>query len=133
ESIVRLAEGAYARYGFKDFKLKGGVMSGREEMKAIAGIKARFPEARVTLDPNGAWSLEEAIALCQGQGHLLAYAEDPGGPDNGCGGRGIMAEFRRATGILPATHMVATDWRQMEHSLRLDAVDIPLADPNYWT
>ncbi|WP_312977598.1 enolase C-terminal domain-like protein [Stutzerimonas nitrititolerans] len=133
ESIVRLAEGAYARYGFKDFKLKGGVMSGHEEMKAIAGIKARFPEARVTLDPNGAWSLEEAIALCQGQGHLLAYAEDPCGPENGYSGREIMAEFKRATGIPTATNMVATDWRQMGHSLRLDAVDIPLADPHFWT
>lgn len=133
ESIVRLAEAAYARYGFKDFKLKGGVMPGSEEMQAIAGIKARFPEARVTLDPNGAWSLKEAIALCKGQGHLLAYAEDPCGPENGYSGREIMAEFRRATGIPTATNMVATDWRQMGHSLRLDAVDIPLADPHFWT
>jgi len=133
ESIVRLAEAAYARYGFKDFKLKGGVMFGSEEMQAIAGIKARFPDARVTLDPNGAWSLEEAIALCKGQGHLLAYAEDPCGPENGYSGREIMAEFKRATGIPTATNMVATDWRQMGHSLRLDAVDIPLADPHFWT
>jgi len=29
--------------------------------------------------------------------------------------------------------MVATDWRQMAHSLSLQAVDIPLADPHYWT
>ena len=133
ESIVRLAETAYARYGFKDFKLKGGVMPGSEEMQAIAGIKARFPDARVTLDPNGAWSLKEAIALCKGQGHLLAYAEDPCGPENGYSGREIMAEFKRATGIPTATNMVATDWRQMGHSLRLDAVDIPLADPHFWT
>ena len=133
ESIVRLAEAAYERYGFKDFKLKGGVMSGSEEMQAIAGIKARFPDARVTLDPNGAWSLEEAITLCKGQSHLLAYAEDPCGPENGYSGREIMAEFKRATGIPTATNMVATDWRQMGHSLRLDAVDIPLADPHFWT
>lgn len=133
ESIVRLAEAAYERYGFKDFKLKGGVMFGSEEMQAIAGIKARFPDARVTLDPNGAWSLEEAITLCKGQSHLLAYAEDPCGPENGYSGREIMAEFKRATGIPTATNMVATDWRQMGHSLRLDAVDIPLADPHFWT
>ena len=30
-----------------------------------------------------------------------------------------MAEFRRATGIPTATNMVATDWRQMHHSLLL--------------
>ncbi|MBW8336935.1 MAG: glucarate dehydratase [Pseudomonas sp.] len=133
DAIARLAEAAAARYGFADFKLKGGVMRGAEEMQAIAAIKARFPDARVTLDPNGAWSLDEAIALCKGQGHLLAYAEDPCGPENGYSGREIMAEFKRATGIPTATNMVATDWRQMGHSLRLESVDISLADPHFWT
>ncbi len=133
EAIARQAASAADRYGFRDFKLKGGVMHGSEEMEAVAAIKARFPDARVTLDPNGAWSLAEAIALCKGQGHLLAYAEDPCGPENGFSGREVMAEFRRATGIPTATNMVATDWRQMGHSVRLDAVDIPLADPHFWT
>jgi glucarate dehydratase len=132
-AIVALAEATVERYGFRDFKLKGGVMHGAEEMEAVAGIKARFPDARVTLDPNGAWGLDEAIALCRGQGHLLAYAEDPCGPENGYSGREVMAEFRRATGIPTATNMVATDWRQMAHSYLLGAVDIPLADPHFWT
>ena len=44
-----------------------------------------------------------------------------------------MAEFRRATGLRTATNMVATDWRQLEHALKLEAVDIPLADPHFWT
>lgn len=132
-AIVAQAEAAVARYGFRDFKLKGGVMRGAREMEAVAGIKARFPDARVTLDPNGAWSLREAIDLCRGQGHILAYAEDPCGPQDGYSGREIMAEFRRATGIPTATNMVATDWRQMAHSHLLGAVDIPLADPHFWT
>jgi len=131
--IVELAEATVDKYGFKDFKLKGGVMRGAEEMEAVTAIKKRFPDSRVTLDPNGAWSLREAIDLCKGQGHILAYAEDPCGPENGYSGREIMAEFRRATGIPTATNMVATDWRQMAHSHLLGAVDIPLADPHFWT
>lgn len=133
EGIVRQAEAAADRYGFGDFKLKGGVMQGELEMEAIARIKRRFPDARVTLDPNGAWSLDQAIALCKGRGDLLAYAEDPCGPEDGYSGREVMAEFRRATGLATATNMVATDWRQMGHSLLLQAVDIPLADPHFWT
>jgi glucarate dehydratase len=132
-AIVELAEASVEKYGFKDFKLKGGVMRGAEEMQAVTAIKQRYPDARVTLDPNGAWSLREAIELCRGQGHILAYAEDPCGPENGYSGREIMAEFRRATGIPTATNMVATDWRQMAHSHLLGAVDIPLADPHFWT
>ena len=133
ESIVRQAEAAVDRYGFSDFKLKGGVMRGEDEINAIRGIKNRFPKARVTLDPNGAWSLDEAIALCKGQGKIMAYAEDPCGPEAGYSGREIMAEFKRATGIPTATNMIATDWRQLNHSLKLDSVDIPLADPHFWT
>ncbi|MEW6721169.1 MAG: enolase C-terminal domain-like protein [Thermodesulfobacteriota bacterium] len=131
--IVRLAEAAHERYGFADFKLKGGVMDGASEMEAVAALARRFPGARVSLDPNGAWSLDEAVRICRGRQDVLAYAEDPCGPENGYSGREVMAEFRRAAGIPTATNMVATDWRQMGHSVRLDAVDIPLADPHFWT
>ncbi|HVU33820.1 MAG TPA: enolase C-terminal domain-like protein [Opitutaceae bacterium] len=131
--IVRLAEAAQADYGFDDFKLKGGVLAGAEEMEAVAALKARFPTARITVDPNGAWSLEEAIGLCHGRTDLLAYAEDPCGAEAGYSGREIMAEFRRATGMATATNMVATDWRELHHAFQLNAVDIPLADPHFWT
>jgi glucarate dehydratase len=133
EAIVRLAEAAHARYGFRDFKLKGGVLSGEQEIETIARLAARFPEARITLDPNGAWLLEDAIRLCRGRQDILAYAEDPCGAEDGFSGREVMAEFRTATGLPTATNMIATDWREMGHAIQLHAVDIPLADPHFWT
>jgi len=133
ESIVRQAEAAHARYGFKDFKLKGGVLEGEQEIEAIKALAKRFPEARITLDPNGCWSLKEAINLCKGMHGILAYAEDPCGAEEGYSGREVLAEFRRATGLPTATNMIATDWRQMAHTIMLQSVDIPLADPHFWT
>jgi glucarate dehydratase len=133
KAVVRLAEAARERYGFRHYKLKGGVLSGGEEMEAIVALAERFPDARITLDPNGAWSLREAIELCRGRHSVLAYAEDPCGAEGGYSGREIMAEFRRATGIPTATNMIATDWRELKHAVRLDAVDIVLADPHFWT
>ncbi|ALS64706.1 glucarate dehydratase [Pandoraea apista] len=133
EAIVRLAEAAHARYGFQDFKLKGGVLNGNAEIEAVTALAKRFPQARVTLDPNGAWSLAEAIRLCRDKHGVLAYAEDPCGAENGYSGREVMAEFRRATGLPTATNMIATDWRQMGHAIQLQSVDIPLADPHFWT
>ena len=133
EAIVRLAEATHDLYGFVDFKLKGGVLRGEAEIEAVTALAKRFPKARVTLDPNGAWSLEEAIRLCKDMHGILAYAEDPCGAEAGFSGREIMAEFRRATGLPTATNMIATDWRQLAHALRLGAVDIPLADPHFWT
>ena len=133
KSIVRLAEAAHGRYGFKDFKLKGGVLRGEEEIEAIVALSERFPDARITLDPNGGWLLKDAIRLCQGRHKELAYAEDPVGAEGVFSGREVMAEFRRATGLMTATNMVATDWREMAHTIQLQAVDIPLADPHFWT
>lgn len=131
--LLRLAETAQARYGFRDFKLKGGVFAGSFEMEAATALAERFPGARITLDPNGAWSLREAIELCQEKQSVLAYAEDPCGAEQGFSGREIMAEFRRATGMPTATNMVATDWRQLQHAAQLHAIDILLADPHFWT
>ncbi|ADU36113.1 glucarate dehydratase [Variovorax paradoxus] len=133
EAIVRLAEATHARYGFTDFKLKGGVLRGEEEVEAIRALHERFPKARVTLDPNGGWLLADAIRLCRDLHGVMAYAEDPCGAEGVFSGREVMAEFRRATGLPTATNMVATDWREMVHSLSLQSVDIPLADPHFWT
>jgi glucarate dehydratase len=132
-SIVALAEAAEARYGFTNFKLKGGVLHGEAEIETAQALAHRFPKARITLDPNGAWSLDEAVRLCRGQHDVLAYAEDPCGAENGFSGREILCEFRRATGLRTATNMIATDWRQMGHAILLQSVDIPLADPHFWT
>lgn len=133
ESVVRLAEAAYEKYGFNDFKLKGGVLDGFEEAEAITALAKRFPEARITLDPNGAWSLDEAVKIGKQLKGVLTYAEDPCGAEQGYSGREVMAEFRRATGLPTATNMIATDWRQMGHTISLQSVDIPLADPHFWT
>jgi len=133
ETIVAQAEATQERFGFQDFKLKGGVLAADQEAAAVKALAKRFPQARITLDPNGAWSLAEAIRVGRDLKDTLAYAEDPCGAEGGFSGREIMAEFRRATGLRTATNMVATDWRQLEHALKLEAVDIPLADPHFWT
>ena len=133
QAIVRQAEAAREKYGFNDFKLKGGVLRGEEEVQAITALHERFPQARVTLDPNGGWLLKDAVRLMRDMRDVVAYAEDPCGTEDGFSGREVMAEFRRATGLPTATNMVATDWRQLTHALSLQSVDIPLADPHFWT
>lgn len=133
QAIVDLAKAAYDKYGFEDFKLKGGVLAGGEELKAVQALKETFPNARITLDPNGGWLLKEALALAPELKKVLAYCEDPCGAENGFSGREIMAEFRQESGMPTATNMIDTDWRQMRHCIALRSVDIPLADPHFWT
>ncbi|MCL2893410.1 enolase C-terminal domain-like protein [Brenneria tiliae] len=133
ESIIRLAEAAKDLYGFNDFKLKGGVHQGDYEIETVKALLKHFPGSRVTVDPNASWSLEEAIRLGLEVKGQIPYIEDPCGAEHGFSGRETLAEFKRATGIPVATNMIANDWRQLNHALQLNAIDIPLADPHFWT
>ena len=120
------------RYGFKDFKLKGGVLPGEQEIDTARALKS-VSRMRASPSTLTARLLDEAIALCKGLQDVLTYAEDPCGAEQGFSGREVMAEFRRATGLPVATNMIATNWREMGHAVMLNAVDIPLADPHFWT
>lgn len=133
EDIVRLAKAAYKRYGFKTFKLKGGVFDGEKEVGVMRALHDAFPNAKLDLDPNGAWSLNQALHYADELKDILHYIEDPCGAESGFSGREILAEFQQKTHMPTATNMVDTDWRQMAHSLVLNAVSIPLADPHFWT
>jgi len=132
ERIVEEAQALADKYGFQNFKLKGGVLAGEEEMEALRALKKQFPNARINIDPNGAWSLDEAIALCKNMHDVITYVEDPCGPEAGYSGREIMREFKNATQFQVATNMIATDWRQFYHTVSLNACDIILSDPHFW-
>ena len=132
ERIVEQAQVLNEKYGFRNFKLKGGVLRGEEEMEAMRALKKVFPEGRINIDPNGAWSLEEAIRICQPMEGVLTYVEDPCGPEAGYSSREVMAEFKNAVNLPVATNMIATDWRQFYHAAALKSVDIVLADPHFW-
>ncbi|KAI4447074.1 Glucarate dehydratase [Eubacterium plexicaudatum ASF492] len=133
ETIVAMARATKEKYGFADFKLKGGVLKGDEEMHVIREMKKAFPDARIDLDPNGGWLLEEAVEYVKGMQGILTYCEDPCGAEGVYSGREIVSEFRRRTGFPTATNMIATDWREVGHALESQAVDIILADPHFWT
>ncbi|WP_125771083.1 enolase C-terminal domain-like protein [Companilactobacillus furfuricola] len=133
ESLVKLAQAAYDKYGFKTFKLKGGVFDGEEEVKAIKALHKAFPEAKLDLDPNGAWSLKQALHYADELKGILHYIEYPCGAEDGFSGREILSEFQTITHMPTATNMVDTDWRQMSHAIALNSVSIPLADPHFWT
>ena len=132
EKIVEQAQCLHEKYGFRNYKLKGGVLKGSDEMEAVRALKKAFPEGRINIDPNGAWSLEEAINLCKPMEKVLSYIEDPCGPEAGFSGREILSEFKNKVNLPVATNMIAVNWRQFYHSTMLKCVDIVLADPHFW-
>lgn len=51
EAVVRLAEASQDRYGFKDFKLKGGVLPGEQEIDTVRALKKSFRMRGLPLIP----------------------------------------------------------------------------------
>ena len=133
DSLVKLAKAAQDKYGFKTFKLKGGVFDGEKEVAAMKALHEAFPDVKLDLDPNGGWSLKQALHYADELKDVLHYIEDPAGAENGFSGREILARFQKLTHMPVATNMVDTDWRQMSAALALNAISIPLADPHFWT
>jgi glucarate dehydratase len=133
KGIVEQAKATKEQFGFSTFKLKGGVLDGQKECDCMIAMSEALPGAGLTIDPNGAWSLKQAVEWLTPLKSILTYAEDPCGPENGFSGREIMAEFRKATGIPTATNMIATNYLELVQAIQLQALDIPLADCHFWT
>ena len=99
----------------------------------MKALHAAFPDVKLDLDPNGGWSLKQALHYADELKDVRHYIEDPAGAENGVSGREILARFQKLTHMPVATNMVDTDWRQMSAALALNAISIPLADPHFRT
>jgi glucarate dehydratase len=132
-AIVAQAHAARERFGFSTFKLKGGVLPGPAECECLDALAEALPDARLTIDPNGCWSVADAIAWLGPRKSTLLYAEDPCGAEAGRSSCQALAEFRAATGIRTATNMAAVDFCGLTEAIGLHAVDVPLADCHFWT
>lgn len=134
-SLVRQAKQMIARYGFREIKLKGGVVPPDEEIAAIQALRAEFgPAYPLRIDPNCAWSVETSVHVGVSLKDELTdggYLEDPTAGIEG------MAEVRRrllALGIdTPfASNVATTSFEHVAQAWRQDAVQIVLSDPHYW-
>ncbi|MFI5456525.1 MAG: enolase C-terminal domain-like protein [Isosphaerales bacterium] len=128
KSMAALAARFRDRWGFRVFKLKGGVLAPdveRETMKALAAHLGR--DALLRIDPNGRWKLETAVRIGKEIGQLaLEYYEDP------VQGQAAMAEVRRETGLKMSTNMCVTSFAHIPEALRVKPIDVLLCDHHYF-
>ena len=134
DAVVALAEAAQARYGFTDFKLKGGVLPGEQEVAAVRALAARFPRGPDHPRPQRRLAAAPTPSRCAGT--CTACSPTPrtrSAPRASCPAARPWPSSAVRPACRTATNMIATDWRQLAHAVRADAVDIPLADPHFWT
>jgi len=126
DGIVLQARRMHRKYGFKAFKLKGGVFPPDEEIAAIRALRAAFPEHPLRLDPNAAWSAESSIAVGTELDGVLEYLEDPTPGISG------MAQVRRAVPMPLATNMCVVSFADVAPAVAEGAVDVILSDHHFW-
>jgi glucarate dehydratase len=126
DGIVRQAQRFADDYGFRSFKLKGGVFPPEQEIAAVKALAAAFPGHPLRLDPNGGWSVEVSVDVAERLQGELEYLEDP---TTGIDG---MAEVRARTGALLATNMCVTTFGEIPEAFAKDAVQVVLSDHHYW-
>ncbi|MGW8763761.1 enolase C-terminal domain-like protein [Streptomyces sp. NPDC055815] len=124
--IVAQARRFDRAYGFRSFKLKGGVYEPEREIAAIRALAQEFPGRPLRLDPNGAWSVETSLAVARELQDVLEYLEDP------ASGTAAMAAVAAGTDVPLATNMCVTTFEEVPAAFAADAVRIVLCDHHYW-
>jgi glucarate dehydratase len=129
-SMVRQARQMTGKYGFREIKLKGGVLEPGIEIATIKALREEFgPAYPLRIDPNCAWSVETSVRVGEALREELAgggYLEDPTATLEG------MAEVWRRLRIPQASNVAVTCFAHVPEARRLEAVQIVLSDPHYW-
>jgi len=128
EAMAKMAARFRDRFGFRVFKLKGGVLAPKVERDSLKAMAAALgPEVRLRIDPNARWKVETAVRIGRDLARLpMEYYEDP------VEGQEKMAEVRTATGLRMSTNMCVTSFDHIPKALRLHPIDVLLCDHHYF-
>jgi glucarate dehydratase len=135
QAVVRECRQMVQRYGFREIKLKGGVLEPAIEIATIKALRTEFGrDFPLRTDPNCAWSVDTSVAVGEALREELSgggYLEDP------CPELEGMSEVRRrlrSKGIETpfASNVAVTQFADVPRARDLDAVQIVLSDPHYW-
>jgi glucarate dehydratase len=128
EAMADMAARFRDRWGFRVFKLKGGVLAPELEAETLEAMAARLgPGALLRIDPNGRWKTATAIRIGNQIKQLpMEYYEDP------VQGQAAMAEVRRETGLKMSTNMCVTSFAHIPEALKLKPIDVLLCDHHYF-
>ncbi len=135
EALVRECRQMVDQYGFREIKLKGGVLHPEIEIESMRALRQEFgPGTPLRIDPNCAWSVDTSVHVGASLAEELSaggYLEDP---CPGLDGMGSVRETLLARGIQTplASNVAVTSFPDVPRAKTLDAVQIVLCDPHYW-
>lgn len=127
-SLIEQGKRFQREYGFRTFKIKGGVLPPGEEVELIAEFRRAFGRSvQLRLDPNGIWSTGTAMRVAKAlEPYDLEYLEDPVSGIEG------MAQVARVTATPLATNMCVVEFSHIPPAVKAGAVHVILSDHHFW-
>lgn len=134
-SIVAQVRSMVDEYGFRDIKLKGGVLDPDDEIEAIRQLRAEFgSDMPLRIDPNSAWTVETSVRVGERLREELrggGYLEDPAaGLDGMAATRREL--LRRGIDTPLASNVAVTSFAHLPEAISQDAVQVVLCDHHFW-
>jgi glucarate dehydratase len=126
DALVDQAKTFSREYGFKSWKVKGGVLDPDLEVETMLKLREAFPDHGLRIDPMGAWTVPTAAKVVKQLDGVLEYLEDP------CRGMDAMAELSALIDMPLATNLVVVEFEEVIEAVKKDAVQIVLSDHHYW-
>lgn len=126
DALVAQAKQFHAEYGFRSWKVKGGVLPPDAEVETMLKLREAFPDHGLRIDPMGAWTVPTAVKVVKQLDGVLEYLEDP------CRGMDAMAELSAQIDMPLATNLVVVEFEEIIEAVKKDAVQIILSDHHYW-
>ncbi len=128
EEMVGFARQLVDRYGFETLKYKNGVNHPDEEIETFIALRQAFPQHRLRLDPNAAWSITTAVRvarrLCD---YDVEYFEDPV-----WGVRAMERVSAKVPWMTLASNMSIFAFEDLAIAARLNVIDMVLLDPHWY-
>ena len=125
--MVAHAKDLVEKHGFSTHKLKAGVFAPEHELEVFTALADSFPGHRFRIDPNAAWSVEEAIKI----GHAIEHINNDYFEDPTWGMEG-MRRVKNRIRIPTSTNTVVVNFEQLASCIRTEAVDVILLDTTFW-
>jgi glucarate dehydratase len=128
EQMVSFAKSLVERYGFKTLKYKNGVFPPDEEIETFVALRQAFPQHRIRLDPNAAWTVTTAVRVARRlHDYDMEYLEDPV-----WGMRAMQRVNSKAPWVTLASNMSVFAFEDLAPAVMADVLDVVLLDPHWY-
>jgi glucarate dehydratase len=128
EQMVEFARRLVQEHGFETLKYKNGVLAPEEEIETFIALREAFPNQRLRLDPNAAWTVTTSVRVARKlHDYDVEYLEDPV-----WGMRAMGRVNAKVPWITLASNMSVFAFEDLAPTVAMNVLDVVLLDPHWY-